>query len=43
MYVLGRLKDADSKDQNHFAGSPPVFQEIDGVNVKTTKFSKFYG
>jgi hypothetical protein len=40
IYVSGRLKDADSEDHNHFAGSPPVFLEIDGVNFKTPKFSK---
>jgi hypothetical protein len=42
IYVSGRLKDADSKDHNHFAGSPLVFPEIDSVNIKTPIFSKFF-
>jgi hypothetical protein len=41
IYVSGRLKDADSEDHNHFAGSPPVFPEIERVNFKTPKFSYF--
>jgi hypothetical protein len=43
MYVSGTLKDADSKDHHHFAGSPLVFPEIDGVNFKTAIFSYFFG
>jgi hypothetical protein len=43
IYVSGRLKDADSEDHNHFAGSPPVFPEIERVNFKTAIFTKFFG
>jgi hypothetical protein len=38
------LKDADSKDQNHFAGAPPVFPEIKEKNSKHPyNLSKFFG
>jgi hypothetical protein len=36
------LKDADSEDQNHFAGAPLVLTEIGGVNFKTAIFSKLF-
>jgi hypothetical protein len=38
IYVSGRLRDDDSEGHNHFAGSPPVFPEIGGVNIKTAIF-----